>query len=500
MSDNGNGSEHWHAIWSTLVPDGRCVINGESTDSLSGKTYPNVTPINGARLCEVAECQPEDIDLAVSSARRCWEDGSWARETPKNRGAVLRRLSQLIIDNIEELALLETLDTGRPIRDSLTVDIPLSSQCFEWYADIINKRYDEAFYTSSQNLITIMREPVGVVGAIVPWNYPLLMASWKLAPALAMGNSVVLKPAEQSPLTAIRIAQLALDAGLPPGALNVCPGYGIPAGRALGLHQDVECVSFTGSIEVGKQLQQYAGLSNMKRIWVETGGKGPQIVFDDVTDLDKVATGIAWGAYYNQGQSCSAGTRLIVQATIHDALTERVAAVAQSLKLGDPLDPNTDLGAIISEQQLTRIHGYCENALADGATVLVGGGSAQVIDNGFYYQPTVIDRVRTDTSLFQEEVFGPVLSVTPFNTRTEAIAIANKTVYGLAGGIWSNDINAALSVARSVRLGTVWINTYDSSDFGVPFGGFGQSGYGRAKSLHALEKYSDLKSLWVEFE
>lgn len=492
--------QYWQNLRESLTFDGRNVIHGEACQAVSGKTLPDTSAADGAQLCDIADSQPQDIDLAVASARRCWDDGSWVRQTPKQRKKVLRRLADLLMENLDELALLETLDTGRPIGDSIGVDVTYSAECFEWYADIIDKRYDEAFSTSERNFITLRREPLGVIGAIVPWNYPLLMTAWKLAPALAMGNSVVLKPDEKSPLTAIRLAQLALAAGLPAGALNVCAGLGVPAGQALGLHEGVDCVSFTGSVEVGKQLQQYAGRSNMKRVWVETGGKGPQVVFDDVTDLDKVASGIVWGAFYNQGESCSAGTRLIVQEGIHQALVGRITEMTRDLVVGDPLDPATEIGALISPEHFERVDGYCVGAVAEGAVALTGGGRMNTGTEAYFYQPTVLDGVARTARVFQEEVFGPVLAVTKFSADSEAVAIANDSSYGLAGAVWSRDLNRALSTARDVRVGVMWVNTYDSSDFGVPFGGFGQSGYGRAKSLHALEKYSDIKSLWVELD
>ncbi|MGO9900846.1 MAG: aldehyde dehydrogenase family protein [Solirubrobacteraceae bacterium] len=489
----------WHARRRDLSLEGRGIVGGRLVDAAEGKSYVNVSPIDGAALCHVNESGSEQIDDAVRDARRCFAGGTWASADAKSRKKVLSRLAELVRSHHEELALLETLDTGRPINDSLNFDIPRVADCFDWYSEMCDKRYGETLSTANTNVITIVREPLGVVGVIVPWNFPLLMAAWKIAPALAIGNSVVVKPDEKSPLTVIRLAQLALDAGLPAGAFNVCPGHGSPAGEALARHMDVDCVAFTGSVDIGRRLQEYAGQSNMKSVWVETGGKGPQIVFDDASDLDTIASSVAGGVFYNQGQVCSAGTRLIVQEDVHDELVRRVVSIAESMRLDDPLRSETELGAVISEQQLKRIERFCETASGSRATIVTGGRRADVVPGGTYFEPTVVDDVGCQDALFQEEVFGPVLSVTSFKDADDAIAKANDSRYALTSAVWSDNIHTAMKVARAVKAGTVWVNTFNRNDLGVPFGGFKQSGHGRAKSLHAIEKYSDLKSTWIEW-
>lgn len=495
----GSLNRRWHDMRRTIDLRADAVIDGEWVESLSGHTYSNVTPIDGESLGKVIDCQSTEIDLALTSSRTCWDKGTWSRMDRKAKKRVLLRIGELLIERKDELALLETLDTGRPITDSLNVDIPLAAECFQWYAEILDKRYDELISTTETNLISILREPIGVVAAIVPWNFPLLMAAWKVAPALAVGNSVVLKPAQQSPLTATRLGMIGIEAGLPPGALNIVPGHGEPAGSALALHDDVDCVSFTGSVMVGKKLQQYSGMSNMKRVWVETGGKGAQVVFDDAEDLDTAASAIAWGAFYNQGQMCSAGSRAIVHRAIYAELLDKILSIAKQLSPADPLDPETSIGAMINEAQLVRVHAFCRAAGESAARVLTGGSPVDVTAGGFYFEPTVVADVLRQDELFQEEVFGPVLSVTPVDSFPDAIAAANDSRYGLTAAVWSQNVNTAMRAARAVRAGMVWVNTFDRADFAVPFGGFGQSGYGRAKSLHALEKYSDLKSVWMEF-
>lgn len=471
----------WHARRRSLSLEGRGVVGGRLVDAGEGTSYINLSPIDGSALCQVNESGSAEVDLAVRDARRCFAAATWASADAKSRKRVLSRLAELVRSHHEELALLETLDTGRPITDSLNFDIPRAADCFEWYAEMCDKRYDETLSTTNTNVITMVREPLGVVGVIVPWNFPLLMAAWKIAPALAIGNSVVVKPDEKSPLTVIRLAQLALEAGLPPGALNVCPGHGSPAGEALARHMDVDCIAFTGSVEIGRKLQEYAGQSNMKSVWVETGGKGPQIVFDDASDLDTIASSVAWGVFYNQGQVCSAGTRLIVQEDVHDELVRRVVSIAESMRLDDPLRSETELGAVISEEQLKRIERFCETASGSRASIVTGGRRADVIPGGAYFGPTVVDGVACQDALFQEEVFGPVLSVTTFKDADDAIAKANDSRYALTSAVWSDNIHVAMKVARAVKAGTVWVNTFNRADMGVPFGGFSPATVGRSR-------------------
>jgi gamma-glutamyl-gamma-aminobutyraldehyde dehydrogenase len=411
--------------------------------------------------------------------------------------AVLHRLADLMTAYAEELALLESLDTGKPIHDAINVDIPLAIGTTRWYAEALDKVYGEVGPSPADRISTATYEPLGVIGAIVPWNFPLHMAMWKVAPALAMGNCVVLKPAEQSPMTALRLGELALEAGLPPGVLNVVPGLGETAGQAIGRHPDIDMVAFTGSGAVGRRLMVYAGESNLKRVSLELGGKSPQIVFADCPDLDAAAEAAAWGVFYNQGQVCTAASRLLVQRGVEDRLVERMLEIAASIQVGDPLDPTTRFGAIISARQMAGVLGHIDTAQSEGARLRLGGRQALTDSGGFYVEPTVFDRVAPTQRLAREEVFGPVLGVMGFDTPEQAIALANDTDYGLAAGLWTSDLNLAHRSAKALRAGLVWVNGWDACDITMPFGGFKQSGFGRDRSLHALHKYADLKAVSI---
>jgi len=493
-----NQAPNWHEAAAALKLRTQAFIDGDYRDASSGETFDCVSPADGRTIAQVAACAAADVDAAVASARRSFEAGDWSRESPAGRKRVLRRFSELLLANCDELALTETLDMGKPISDSLAIDVPGAARCIEWYAEAVDKVYDEVAPTSRSTLAMITREPIGVVGAIVPWNFPLLMACWKLGPALATGNSVVLKPSEKSPLTAIRVAQLAMEAGLPPGVLNVVPGFGHTAGEALALHMDVDCVAFTGSTRIGKRMLEYSGRSNMKRVWLECGGKSPNVVFGDVEDLDRAATAAAYGIFFNQGEMCSAASRLVVHESVKEALLEKIVAVGRSMAPGDPLDPRTRLGALVDKGQLETVSGYIEAGREQGATLRAGGRRVREETGGYFVEPTVFDNVRMDMKIAQEEIFGPVLSVISFREEAEAIRIANDVMYGLVSAVWTRDITTAHRVARAIRAGTVYVNCYDADDITVPFGGFKQSGNGRDKSLHALDKYTELKTTWID--
>jgi acyl-CoA reductase-like NAD-dependent aldehyde dehydrogenase len=473
-------------------------IAGRFAPAASGATFDNLNPATGKSLGAVASGDQADIDRAVASARAAFNQRGWADMPPKARKKVLIKLADLMLEHREELALLETLDMGKPISDSMAVDIPSAANCIRWYGEAVDKIYDEVAPTGPNALATITREPMGVVGAIVPWNFPLLMASWKIGPVLASGNSLVLKPSEKSPLTALRVAELAIEAGVPEGVFNVVPGFGHTAGKALAAHMDVDCIAFTGSTATGKTVMQLAAQSNLKKVGLECGGKSPNIVLADAPDLDKAATAAAFAIFFNQGEMCSAGSRLLVQESVKDQLLEKIAAVGRSMQPGDPLDPATKLGAIVDETQMHRVLSYIDAGKSDGARLALGGSRVRSDSGGFFVEPTVFDGVKSDMRIASEEIFGPVLATLTFKTVEEAIAIANNVEYGLAAAVWTRDINVAHRTARALRAGTVYVNCYDADDITVPFGGYKQSGIGRDKSLHALDKYTELKTTWIE--
>jgi acyl-CoA reductase-like NAD-dependent aldehyde dehydrogenase len=482
----------------SLTYRSQAFIDGDYVDAASGATFDCVSPIDGKVLAQVAACAAEDVDRAVAAARQAFEDGRWRDYAPAKRKKILLKLAELIERQAAELALLETLDMGKPIHDSSAIDIPSAANCIRWYAEAIDKVYDEIAPTPANTVAMITREPMGVVAAVVPWNFPLLMAAWKIGPALATGNSLIVKPAEQSPLTMIRVAELAAEAGVPDGVLGVLPGFGETAGQALGRHMDVDGIAFTGSAEVGKYFMTYSGESNMKRISLECGGKTPNIVMADAPNLDTAATAAAWGIFFNQGEVCNAGSRLLVEDMIKDELLEKVMAVGKAMRIGDPLDPKTQMGAIVDETQLDRIMGYIEAGQKEGAKLSMGGARVLAETGGYYVEPTVFDEVSNDMTIAQEEIFGPVLSTITFDEPEEAVRIANDSMFGLAAAVWTRDINKAHKTAKRLRAGSVWVNCFDAGDNTMPFGGFKQSGFGRDKSLHAMEKYTELKSTWIQ--
>ncbi|TDP74662.1 aldehyde dehydrogenase [Roseateles toxinivorans] len=487
----------WHERARALQIDGRILIGGKRLASANGETFACISPIDGRVIGEVARGQATDIDTAVLSARAAFEDGRWARRPPAARKKVLLKFADKILGAKEELALLETLDMGKPIQYSLAVDVPAAARCIAWYAEAVDKIYDEIAPTGPNALALIQREAMGVIGAIVPWNYPMIMAAWKLGPALAAGNSVVLKPSEKSPLTALRLAELALEAGLPEGVFNVVPGFGHEAGEALALHEQVDAVGFTGSTRVGRKMLEYAGRSNLKRVYNELGGKSAFLVFPDFDDIKRAAQTVAGAMFFNQGESCNAPSRVLVHESIADEFVSLVAAEAPKYQPGDPLDGRTVMGALVDDGQLRTVMGYIEAGQAEGARAVTGGKQARTESGGYYVEPTVFDGVANTMKIAREEIFGPVLGVIRFKDEAEAVALANDSAYGLQASVWSSHIDRAHRVARALRAGTVHVNQYDEDDITVPFGGYKQSGNGRDKSLHAFDKYTELKTTWL---
>ena len=490
----------WHVRAAACRPDGRAVIDGARQDALAGETFSKTSPIDGRTLGAVARGREADIDAAVKSARAAFNDGRWCGKPPAVRKKLLQRFAEKILAAREELALLETLDMGKPIQYSMAVDVPSTARTIAWYAEAIDKVYDEIAPTPATALALITREPMGVVGVVVPWNYPMIMAAWKLGPALATGNSVVLKPSEKSPYTALRLAELAVEAGIPPGVFNVVPGYGHEAGEALALHMDVDAIGFTGSTRVGRKMLEYAGRSNLKRVYNELGGKSAFVVFEDFADIERAAKTAAGSMFFNQGESCNAPSRVLVHESVADRFVEVAAAQAPQYRPADPLDATTTMGALVDEGQLRTVMGYIEAGTREGARTVTGGRRALEASGGYYVEPTVFDLVANGMTIAREEIFGPVMSVIRFKDEAEAIALANASNYGLQASVWSDSLNRAHRVARALRAGTVHVNSYDEDDITVPFGGYKQSGNGRDKSLHALDKYTELKTTWLRID
>ncbi|MCP4302678.1 MAG: aldehyde dehydrogenase [Gammaproteobacteria bacterium] len=491
--------QDWSSLAADLAIEGRAFINGRYEGAMSGETRATVCPGDAHKLADVANCGVEDADQAVRIARAAFEKGVWANMAPADRKMVLVRWAELIEDHGEEIALLECLDVGKPISDTTGVDVPSAVRTIRWSGEAIDKVYDEIPPTPADTLALVQRLPLGVVAAIVPWNFPLSTTAWKLAPSLATGNSVILKPASNTPLSALRIAGLASEAGLPDGVLQVLPGPGGSLGRHLALHGDIDGLTFTGSTEIGKQLMVYSGESNLKRTFLELGGKSPNIVFAD-SDLEKAATFAAIAVFYNGGQTCTAGTRLIVEDSIKDKFVEMVVAKSQNWMPGDPLDPATAMGPMIDAAQLKTVADYVDIGREEGASLMFGGSQVLADTGGCYYEPTIFDGVNNSMRIAREEIFGPVMSVIGFKDAEDAVAIANDSIYGLAGAVWCNNINTAHKVAAAVRVGTMGINNYFGGDITVPFGGFKESGNGRDKSMHAFDDYTELKTTWIEFD
>lgn len=474
-------------------------INGEFVPSASGATFESVNPATGEVLTEISSCDAEDVDRAVAAAGASFASGVWSRMHPSDRREVLMRLVALLEENLEDLALMESIDAGKPITDCREFDLPDTIGSIRWYAEAADKAFGKTTAAGDDALGLIVHEPIGVVGAVLPWNFPLAMLAWKLGPALAAGNSVVVKPPELATLTTLRFAELASEAGLPDGVLNVVPGLGHVAGKALGLHADVDIISFTGSNEVGREFLRYSADSNLKKIVLELGGKAPQIVTADNADrLAVVAEDLAEAAFGNNGQNCTAGSRILVHSSIAEDFIDELVKATNSFVVGDPLDPATTIGSLVEESALARVTEYVDAAVADGATVRAGGKRVLEETGGWFYPPTVVTDVREDMAIARDEIFGPVVVVLPFDDVADAVRIANDTPFGLAANVWSRDIDDALGTARAVRAGTVSVNGYSEGDITTPFGGYKESGFGgRDNGMEAFEQYTETKTIWV---
>jgi len=489
----------WTARAAALTPETRMYIDGKFVEAASGARFETINPANGAVIAEVARGGPEDVERAVAAARRAFRSGVWSRMDPQDRMAVMRRFADLIEENAEQFALLDTLDMGKPVSDMLNIDIPGALSAFRFFAEAIDKVEGAVTATNADALHYIIRQPLGVCGLVVPWNYPLMMAAWKLAPALSCGNSVVLKPAEQSPLSALLLARLFSEAGGPDGVFNVVTGFGEDTGKPLALHMDVDKIGFTGSGEVGKLMMIYAGQSNMKRVTTECGGKSPQIVLADCENLEQAATTGVAGIYSNQGEVCSAGSRLLVQRSVYDEYVALFTKAAKTMhQPGDPLDPATTMGPLVTPEQQSRVLGYIEAGKREGATLAFGGGVPAAFNSGCYVEPTLFTEVTNKMTIAQEEIFGPVASIIPVDDLDHALEVANDTIYGLAASVWTSNVKQAHRFARDIEAGIVWVNAYEAGDATTPWGGFKQSGNGRDKCLEAITQYTQTKSVWVE--
>ena len=490
--------EQWQGIAQRELnsAETRLFINGEYKDAIDGGRFDTINPANRETLASMSAANQKDVDLAVAAARKAFRSGCWSRMAPRERMDILYRYTRLIEENAEQLAVLDTLDMGKPISDMLEVDIPAVIETIQFMAEYIDKIEGSVTNTESDVMHYVLREPIGVVGAISPWNYPLLMAIWKVAPALAAGNTVVLKPAEQAPLSCLRIAELFVEAGGPPGVFNVINGIGEVAGKALALHNDVDKVTFTGSTEVGKLMLQYAGQSNMKRVSLECGGKSPQVFMADTANLERAVAAAYHGIYANMGEVCNAGSRLLVERPIYDEFVERFVSEGKDAYVaGDPLNPKTNLGPLVTDAAQQRVMSFIESGKKEGAKLQFGGDAPEL--NGAYINPTLFTDVNNDMRIAREEIFGPVASVLPFDGIDEAIAIANDTIYGLAAGVWTSDLSRAHRLVREIEAGVIWVNSFDEGDMTQPFGGYKQSGNARDNCIESLLSYTQSKSAWI---
>jgi aldehyde dehydrogenase (NAD+) len=479
------------------VKDQPLLIGGKWQDSVSGKTFATLNPSTGEVICQVAEGDKADVDLAVKAARKAFEEGPWSKMNASDRGRLINKLADLIEEHQEELAALETLDNGKPYKDSLYIDLPMTIKCYRYYAGWADKVHGKTIPVDGNFFCYTRHEPVGVVAQIIPWNFPLLMQAWKWGPALATGCTIILKPAEQTPLTALRVAQLAQEAGFPDGVINVIPGYGPTAGAALTSHMDVDKVAFTGEHLTGKIIMEAAAKSNLKRVSLELGGKSPNVVFADA-DLDAAVEGAYFGLFFNQGQCCCAGSRVFVEDRVHDQFMEKMVKKARARKVGDPFDAATEQGPQVSQEQMERILGFIDSGKKEGAKMLCGGN--RVGSKGYFIEPTIFDEVKDDMRIARDEIFGPVMNVLRFKDVNEVIQRGNKSYFGLAAAVWTRDVSKAHRLAKSFKAGTVWVNCYDVFDAGAPFGGYKMSGIGRELGEYALEAYTEVKTVYVNLD
>lgn len=497
---SGHSCKAWQSVAARelAAAETRFFIDGRFVDAIDGQRFDSINPATGDVIASVAAGNSKDIDAAVAAARKSFRSGVWSRMAPRSRMEVFYRFNELIDEHAEQLAVLDTLNMGKPISDMLNIDLPSVIETFQFMAECIDKIEGSVTNTQSDVMHFVLREPLGVVGAISPWNYPLLMATWKVAPALAAGNSVVLKPAEQAPLSCLRLAELFVEAGGPAGVFNVVNGIGEVAGKALALHNDVDKVTFTGSTEVGKLMLQYAGQSNMKRVSLECGGKSPQVFMSDVADLDRAVAAAYNGVFANMGEVCNAGSRLLVEKSIYDEFIERFVANGQNAYVpGDPLDPATNLGPLVTREAQERVLSLIESARKEGATLKFGGGTPAALANGAYVSPTLFTDVNNSMRIAREEIFGPVATIIPFEGVEEGIRIANDTIYGLAAGVWTKDLSRAHRLIREIEAGVIWVNCFDEGDMTQPFGGYKQSGNARDKCMESLLSYTQSKSAWI---
>ncbi len=491
--------EYYEQIAKELCFQTRAFIGGRFVEASQGKTFDTINPATGEKITNVSGCGKEDVLNAEKEARKAFEDGCWVKKSPAEKKEILFRLSELIMEHQEELAVMESVDSGKPIRDTLAGDIPDTALTFRWHAEAIDKLEDAITAGDGEHLSLVVREPLGVVGAVLPWNFPLQMAAWKLAPILASGNSCVVKPAKLTSLTLLKLAELAKEAGLPDGVLNVVPGDGSVIGEALGMHPELEALTFTGSTEVGKKLLAMSGKTNAKRILFEMGGKNPCIIMPDVKDLDHAAEEAVNAVFWNMGENCTSNSRLLVHKDIKDAFVEKVVEKTKALRTGNPLDPDNHLGAIVEKKHMNTILNYIQKGKEEGGKVLCGGGPILEETGGNFIAPTVFDGVTPEMTIAKEEIFGPVLAIIEFQTEEEALRIANDTEYGLQASLFTDDLSTAHRMSRALRAGTVSVNCYSEGDIGTPFGGFKQSGFfSRDKSLQANKQYTELKTIWIQ--